>query len=200
MTMLRPSTTTTGPAASADGPVNVSPGAGPGNGELSVLGAPPLGSPSGIDPHTFRSVLRNYATTVAVVTASGPAGFTVTSFASVSLQPQLISFNIDRSSSSWPAVERASYLAIHLLKSGQEEIARRFATSGIDRFADRSLWRPGPYGLPLLHDTLALMICSITARVAAGDHAIVLGTPVSALQGHGEPLLYHRSRYTGLTP
>ncbi|WP_020524413.1 flavin reductase family protein [Catelliglobosispora koreensis] len=157
-------------------------------------------APTGIDPHTFRAVLRNQASSVTIVTAPGPAGLTVTSFTSVSLRPQLVSFIIGDTASARPAIESASYVAIHLLRAGQENVARVFATSGIDRFADQSLWRPGPYGLPMLHDALAVLICSVTGRLTVGDHIVVLGTPVSASQTPGEPLLYHRGSYTTLTP
>ena len=100
----------------------------------------------------FRSVLRHQATSVVVVTAAAypPVGFTATSFTSVSLQPPLVSFCVDLSSSSWPTVQRATYVGVHLLGEGQEELARRFATSGVDRFAEPTVWRSGPYGVPLI--------------------------------------------------
>lgn len=159
--------------------------------------------PLGIDPHDLRGLLRRHATTVTVVTAPGgdglpPVGFTVTSFTSVSLRPQLVSFCLDRASTSWPAVEQARHVAVHLLAAGQHTLARTFATSGIDRFADRSTWTPGPYGMPLLHGVLATLVCEVQARVPAGDHAIVLGTPVHARHGDGEPLLYHMGGYRRL--
>jgi flavin reductase (DIM6/NTAB) family NADH-FMN oxidoreductase RutF len=155
-------------------------------------------TPLGIDPHAFRGLLRQHASGVVVVTVPG-AGFTATSFTSVSLRPQLVSFALDRSSSSWPAVERSSHAAIHLLRSDQRELARTFATSGVDRFAAVS-WQPGPYGLRLLDRVLGLLVCEVAHRVEAGDHAIVLATPVRAEWGDGQPLLYHRGAYAELAP
>nr|WP_203913968.1 flavin reductase family protein [Rhizocola hellebori] len=154
----------------------------------------------GIDPHRFRSALRRHATTVTVVTAAGPppAGFTATSFTSVSLHPQLVAFSLDRASSSWPVVERAGHVAIHLLRAGQQGTARTFATSGIDRFAVHGRWRLGPYGLPLLENPLALLTCSVVQRVVAGDHVLVLCRPVAAEHGDGEPLLYHMGGYAAV--
>ena len=157
-------------------------------------------APTGIDPYLFRAVLQRHATTVTVVTAPGghgrpPAGFTATSFTSVSLHPQLVSFCLDTESTSWPAVEQARHVGIHLLRSGQRELARNFATSGIDRFSDTSAWLPGAYGLPMLRDVLATMVCEVVARVPAGDHAIVIGQPVFGRHHEGEPLLYHMGGY-----
>ncbi|MFJ8580087.1 flavin reductase family protein [Micromonospora sp. NPDC093277] len=153
-----------------------------------------------VDPDAFRALLRRQAASVAVVTAAGdpPVGFTATSFTSVSLRPPLVSFCLARSSSSWPTVAGARHVAVHLLGEGQREVARTFATSGIDRFAAHSGWRRGPYGVPLLDEPVAWLLCRVTQRVPAGDHAIVLAEPLSGHHGDGAPLLYHMGRYAAL--
>ncbi|MFC0528628.1 flavin reductase family protein [Phytohabitans kaempferiae] len=155
-----------------------------------------------LDADSFRTLLRRQAATVTVVTAPGspPVGFTATSFTSVSLRPPLVSFCLDRGSSSWPTVERAGHVAVHLLGEEQHEVARTFATSGIDRFAAHRGWRWGPYGVPLLDSPVAWLVCRVTQRVAAGDHAIVLAEPVQGQHaGGGAPLIYHMGRYASLT-
>jgi flavin reductase (DIM6/NTAB) family NADH-FMN oxidoreductase RutF len=158
---------------------------------------------TGIESHDFLALLRRQASTVTVVTASastgGPAaGFTATSFTSVSLRPQLVSFCVNQASSSWPTVRQTAHVGIHLLAAGQHELARTFAARGIDRFADLSTWRPGPYGVPQLNGVLATLICAVVDRVLVGDHAIVIGRPVSAQHRDGAPLLYHGGGYTEL--
>ncbi|NUT37594.1 MAG: flavin reductase family protein [Hamadaea sp.] len=153
-----------------------------------------------LDPDTFRSLLRRQAASVAVVTAAGdpPAGFTATSFTSVSLDPPLVSFALARSSSSWPTVVRAEHVAVHLLGEDQHDVARTFATSGIDRFATHSGWQPGPYGVPLLDEPVAWLLCRVAHRVPAGDHTIVLAEPLTGHHGEGAPLLYHMGAYAAL--
>ena len=147
----------------------------------------------------FRSVLRHQATSVVVVTAPAypPVGFTATSFTSVSLRPPLVSFCVDLGSSSWPAMQRATYVGVHLLSDGQEELARRFATSGVDRFAEPTRWRPGPYGVPLLTGVPAWLIGRVEDRMLAGDHAIVVVSPLFGDQTDGprRPLVYHMGHY-----
>jgi flavin reductase (DIM6/NTAB) family NADH-FMN oxidoreductase RutF len=157
-------------------------------------------TPAGLDADLFKGLLRRQASTVTVVTAQGerPAGFTATSFTSVSLHPPLVSFCVARTSSSWPIVARAEHLAVHLLAADQQDLARRFATSGIDRFASPTAWQPGPYDVPILHGTLAWLLCRVVDRVAAGDHAVVLAEPLLSRHGQGTPLLYHDGRYAGL--
>jgi flavin reductase (DIM6/NTAB) family NADH-FMN oxidoreductase RutF len=147
---------------------------------------------------SFRTLLRRHAATVTVVTAPGspPVGFTATSFTSVSLRPPLVSFCLDRGSSSWPTLAGASHVGVHLLGEGQQEIARTFATSGIDRFATHTDWRLGPHGVPLLTSPVAWLLCRVTERVTAGDHAIVLAEPVDGQHDDsGRPLVYHMGGY-----
>jgi flavin reductase (DIM6/NTAB) family NADH-FMN oxidoreductase RutF len=156
-----------------------------------------------VDVDLFRSLLRHQASTVTVVTAPGtpPAGFTATSFTSVSLRPPLVSFCLDRASSSWPVVAVADHVAVHLLAHRQRDLARTFATSGIDRFAAPTAWRPGPHGVPVLDGTLAWLVCRVVDRVAAGDHVVVLAEPLLAECGSTDsPLLYHQGRYACLAP
>src|SRR5213076_2587261 len=103
--------------------------------------------------------------------------------------------------SSWPVVAVAEHVAVHLLSHSQQELARTFATSGIDRFAAPTAWRPGPHGVPVLHGTLAWLVCRVVDRVVAGDHAVVLAEPLLARYDGGDsPLLYHQGRYACLAP
>jgi flavin reductase (DIM6/NTAB) family NADH-FMN oxidoreductase RutF len=147
-----------------------------------------------------RRLLRRQVKTVTIVTAAGvggPVGFTATSFTSVSLRPPMVSFCVDRESSSWPAMAAAGYVAVQFLAAGQAELARIFATPGNDRFT-AAAWRPGSYGVPLLDGAVAWLVCGIAERIPAGDHLIVLARPVAAASTEGAPLLYHDGRYASL--
>lgn len=160
---------------------------------------PTTQSSSNVDPDRFRALLRRQASTVTVVTAPGEptAGFTATSFTSVSLHPPLVSFCLGRTSSSWPTVARADHVAVHLLGLRQQELARTFATSGVDRFAGATEWHLGPYCVPILNGTLGWLLCRVVERVTAGDHTVVLAEPLLVEPGTaGAPLLYHDGRYT----
>ncbi|MGC5050929.1 flavin reductase family protein [Micromonospora sp. DT48] len=165
-----------------------------------------------VDPDLFRTLLRQQASTVTVVTAVARgtrpaclgdlgeplrAGFTATSFTSVSLDPPLVSFCLDVSSSSWPVLARAEHVAVHLLAANQTEAARVFATSGIDRFAAYPGWTSGPFGVPLLSGVLARLLCRVTHRVPAGDHSVVIAEPLALGEGvDGAPLIHHRGGFT----
>jgi flavin reductase (DIM6/NTAB) family NADH-FMN oxidoreductase RutF len=151
-----------------------------------------------VDAELFRALLRRHAAGVVVITAPGaarPAGFTATSFTSVSLAPPLVSFCLDRRSSSWPALEAADHVGVHVLTEAQEGVARRFATSGIDRFAEPLRWRRGAHRVPVVDGALAVLVCRVVERVHAGDHAIVLAEPIHGEHSDGAPLVYHDGRY-----
>lgn len=166
----------------------------PEHGGVSVAAGGPVAADD------VRRLLRRYATTVTVVTAvvdRDPVGFTATSFTSVSLCPPLFSFCLHLSSSCWPAFAAAEHVGVHLLAAEQSDVARTFATRGIDRFAS-TRWRPGPYDVPLVEGALAWMVGRVTARITAGDHAIVLAEPLAGEHAEGRPLLYHDGRYTAL--
>ena len=86
---------------------------------------------------------------------------------------------------------------MHLLASRQQEIAQIFATSGIDRFSAHPGWTTGPFGVPLIGDALAVLLCRVVRRIEAGDHTILLGEPLALGAGEdGDPLLHHGGRYT----
>jgi flavin reductase (DIM6/NTAB) family NADH-FMN oxidoreductase RutF len=150
-----------------------------------------------VDAETFRHALSRHAAGVVIVTLPGPAGLTVTSFSSASLDPPLVSFYIGHGSSNWPAVRSAGHFAVNLMGHGQEEVATRFARKGADRFGPATRWRPGPGGLPLLAGATTHLICARHTLVTVGDHELVVGQVTHAIIGTGAPpLLHHQGQFT----
>ncbi|RVX39706.1 flavin reductase (DIM6/NTAB) family NADH-FMN oxidoreductase RutF [Nonomuraea polychroma] len=147
----------------------------------------------------FRQALAVHASGVVVITAQSdgiPVGLTATSFSSVSLEPPLVSFYVDRSSTTWPQLGAADHFAVNILASDQAELAARFARKSIDRFAAPTRWRPGPLGAPLLQDVSAHLICLPYERAEVGDHLLVVGLVAEAdVLSPGRPLLYHQGRF-----
>ena len=84
-----------------------------------------------MDPSAFRAVLGRYATGVAVVTARGPegvpVGLTVNSFTSVSLDPPLVLFCLDRQAGSGPAFAATDCFAVNILGTDHARVSSRFA-------------------------------------------------------------------------
>jgi 3-hydroxy-9,10-secoandrosta-1,3,5(10)-triene-9,17-dione monooxygenase reductase component len=154
---------------------------------------------SSFDEAKFRQVLGHYPTGVVVVTAMAadgePAGLAIGSFTSVSLDPPLVAFFPDKSSSSWPRIESAGTFCVNILGEDQEDVCRVFASKGTDKFASIG-WRPGRTGAPVINDVIAWIECEIERIDDAGDHWIVLGRVVDLEVGHsGGPLLFFRGGY-----
>ncbi|SES27354.1 NADH-FMN oxidoreductase RutF, flavin reductase (DIM6/NTAB) family [Streptomyces qinglanensis] len=178
-----------------------------------------------VDPAHFRRVLGGFASGVTVVTAPaapdpgertparassaaetggtpGPAGFACQSFASLSLDPPLVSFMVGRTSTSWPRIARAGVFCVNVLAADQGELCRAFAVSGADKFAGVS-HRPAPVtGSPLLAGVAAWIDCEIHAVHTGGDHLIVVGRvrALDAAEDAGDPLVFHRGRLGTFAP
>jgi flavin reductase (DIM6/NTAB) family NADH-FMN oxidoreductase RutF len=152
-------------------------------------------APTRPDPTLFRQVFRRHAAGVAVVTTDagrGAAGVTVTSLASLSAEPPLLSFSISAAASVWPHLRDADTAVVHLLGGGHTELARTFATSGIDRFGAPTRWRRLPTGEPVLDGAAAWLRIGIEHRHPAGGAHLVIGRVISGeLSDAGAPLLYH---------
>ena len=129
-----------------------------------------------VDADLFRNLLRRHAAAVVVITAPGeaPAGFTATSFTSVSLDPPLVAFMPQKTSGTFELLRTATSFCVNVLSADQEKLCRRFATSGADKF-DGETWEPAPSGAPVLSDVVAWIDCSYESIVEAGDHYIVIG-------------------------
>jgi flavin reductase (DIM6/NTAB) family NADH-FMN oxidoreductase RutF len=155
-----------------------------------------------IDTDAFRTALGCYPTGVAVVTARGPAGervgMTANSFTSVSLDPPLVSFCLDRASVWFEVFRAAGHFAVNVLREGDEEISRRFALLEAASWDDlaTTTWRTG---CPILEDALAALECRVRDRHAAGDHVILVGEVLAfSAASDGAPLAFFRGGYRRL--
>ncbi|GES04357.1 flavin-dependent reductase [Acrocarpospora corrugata] len=152
----------------------------------------------------FRQALGAHAAGVVVVTAfpdGQPVGLTATSFTSVSLTPPLVSFYVDRASTTWPDLSRADYFAVNVLSGDQADLATRFARKGIDRFAAPTRWTPGPADVPLLADVSGHLVCQAHTTADVGDHILVVGLVITpSARPDADPLLYHQGRFGNFHP
>nr|WP_128862724.1 flavin reductase family protein [Streptomyces sp. HB202] len=156
-----------------------------------------------IAPADFRRVLGNFASGVTVVTArdaDGPTGFACQSFASLSLDPPLVTFMVARTSTTWPRIARAGVFCVNILGAEQGALCRGFAVSGADKFAGVAYGEAPATGSPLLDSVPAWIDCRVHAVHTGGDHLIVVGR-VEALgaEEEGEPLLFHRGAFGRLS-
>jgi flavin reductase (DIM6/NTAB) family NADH-FMN oxidoreductase RutF len=161
-----------------------------------------------VDPARYREVIGSFATGVAIVTAhddDGPAGLTTNAVTSLSLDPLLLLVCFDNGSRTLPIVEAAGRFAVNVLHSGQEELARVFASKRIAEEKFEAATHTVAHGVPVLDDALAWIACDLESLTPAGDHSIGIGrvTHMSADDGPGagaEPLLFFRGGFGRLAP
>jgi len=156
------------------------------------------------DSLTFRRALGCFATGVTVVTARDAAGrnrgITINSFSSVSLDPPLILFCLDKETPSFASYCEAERFAVNVLRAEQHALSIRFATAAADKWngVEYDLW---PGDLPVLRGCLATLACRQEQVYDGGDHLIVVGRVERlATAGAGDPLIYFRSDYRSVGP
>jgi 3-hydroxy-9,10-secoandrosta-1,3,5(10)-triene-9,17-dione monooxygenase reductase component len=125
-------------------------------------------------------------------------GVTANSFNSVSLDPPMVLWSLARTAASGPAFTQAGAFAVHVLGAHQEELSRRFATRGQDKFAGLTLERGGG-GVPLLQDCSARFECRTAFQYDGGDHIIFVGEVLSFAHSDTRPLAYHGGQYAVTT-
>jgi flavin reductase (DIM6/NTAB) family NADH-FMN oxidoreductase RutF len=154
-----------------------------------------------IDDRSFRKALGCFASGVTVVSGrdeqGAPVGVTVSAFSSVSLNPPLVLFCLDKRNKSLEAFRDAPF-AINVLREDQRQVSIQFASKGDDK------WKGIEHtinadGVPLVDNSLAHLECVPHQVVDGGDHLIVIGRVVRLnQQTGGQPLVYFRGAYANL--
>lgn len=157
-----------------------------------------------IDPVAFREVLGHFPTGVVVIAGidqdGAPAGMAVGSFTSVSLNPPLVAFLPDRSSTSWPKIASSGKFCVNILSAEQETVCRAFATRGGDKFASLT-WKPAPSGSPIIEGVVGWIDCDVDQVHEAGDHWIVVGAVRDLdIVDPTLPLVFFRGGYGHFSP
>ena len=148
----------------------------------------------------LKQAMRIYPQGVTVVTtdSGGPKGLTVSSFASVSLDPPLVLVSIARSSSMHDMLKDAKAYAVNFLADDQKSVSDRFAgrTHAKDRFEGIKFVK-GTTGSPIISGARAVLECKSWRVYEGGDHSILVGEVVSARTLNPKrPLVYYSQQYT----
>lgn len=155
-----------------------------------------------IDPMTYRQVLGHFPTGVTVITGAAdgkPVGFTIGSFASVSLDPPLVGFLPMVTSDRWAKIAETGSFCVNVLGADQGDLCWQFAKGSIEHPFEGVDWTPSAHtGSPILAGAIAWMDCTIEQVVDAGDHYFVMGRLVALhhveADAHPVPLLFYRGK------
>ncbi|AOS98309.1 p-hydroxyphenylacetate 3-hydroxylase, reductase component [Microbulbifer aggregans] len=151
-----------------------------------------------VEPLQLRQVFGQFATGVTIVTTGSETGeavgMTVSSFNTVSLEPPLILWCIDKKTGCFEAFNHCEHFAIHVLSQEQEALSSLFARRGVEKFSSLD-HHFSEHGVPLLHEYCARLQCTLTARHEGGDHLIMVGRVDTMHTQDRSPLIFHRGHY-----
>jgi flavin reductase (DIM6/NTAB) family NADH-FMN oxidoreductase RutF len=154
-----------------------------------------------IEKNELRRVMGHFATGITVITTHNDAGqihgLTANAFTSVSLVPPLCLICVDKKADSYASFEESKVFTVNFLADNQEDISRRFAVSGGDKFSGTA-YRMGANGAPILDGTLGHLECKLISVYDGGDHTIYIGEVEEAETREGKPLLFYRGGYRTL--
>jgi flavin reductase (DIM6/NTAB) family NADH-FMN oxidoreductase RutF len=154
-----------------------------------------------MDAQELRRVMGHFATGVTIITTRDkdgtPQGLTANAFMSLSLNPPLILISVDKGAQCYSCFEPQTGFTVNFLGEDHEEISKRFATKGIDKFAGLK-WQEGCNGAAIIDGVIGYIECRITQCHDGGDHTIVVGEVVNASATGERPLLFFKGKYQRL--
>ena len=142
-----------------------------------------------IGKNELRTVMGHFATGVTIITTFNREGtlhgLTANAFTSLSLVPPLCIICVDKKAESYASFEESKVFTVNILRDDQEELSRKFAVSGGDKFTGVA-YKPGGNGAPILDHVIAWLECKLTAAYDGGDHTIYVGEIEEAANPRGQ--------------
>lgn len=158
-----------------------------------------------MEKNFFREICGNFVTGITIITSKkedgSATGFTANSFTSVSLDPALVLFCLNKEAHSSAFFSIGSNVGISILSEEQMELSNRFSNPNLnaaERFERVNLISKAT--APVLKDCIAWLEGSVTSKVDGGDHWVYI---CKVIQGGAEkntssPLLYAKGSYNFL--
>ena len=144
-----------------------------------------------------------FATGIAVVTTRYRGvdfGMTCNSFNTVSLDPAMVLWSIQKNASSHEAFTQSDGYTVSILEAGQKPVADRFTRGTQDeRFAGLSVHRLDS-ARTVIDGAVAWFDCALDTVVPAGDHDVLIGRVLEFESNEETPLVYLRGKFTGFAP
>ncbi len=154
-----------------------------------------------LSPTSLREAFGHFPSGVIAIAADiggTRVGLAASTFVPVSLDPPLVSFCVQNSSTTWPTLVDAPFLGISVLGESHDEAARTLAAKTGDRFAGLET-TSSERGAVFIHGTSVWLESAIEQQIPAGDHVIVV-LRVNAITVHEDvpPIVFHRSTFRKL--
>ena len=145
---------------------------------------------------SLRDVMRTFPQGVVVVTAEGeegPRAITVSSFTSVSLDPDLVLICIMKESRAHDAIASGKFV-VNVLAENQGAVSDHFASPKLS-----SEEQFDGYTFPKIAGCVGYLHCLVVGETAQGTHTVFFGRVERAeLGSEGKPLVFCSREYWGL--
>jgi flavin reductase (DIM6/NTAB) family NADH-FMN oxidoreductase RutF len=158
-----------------------------------------------LDSEELRHALRGWTTGVAVVTSIHEGqqyGMTINSFASVSLEPPVVSATLKQLTRTHDLVVKSGMFAVTVLTSRQKDLSDLFAgkfpnvTNRFEGLKTEKLL----IDAPILENGIAYFNCRVMNSIPVGENTLFIAEVIAArAAGAGEPLVYHNREFWKLT-
>lgn len=151
------------------------------------------------DKNDFRLCMGHFATGITVITTNTsenkPCGMTVNSFSSLSLEPPLILFSVDKKASNYDNLTSCREFAVSILAESQKNISSTFANPSSINWHEIS-YKDGKNGSPIINGCLAYIECLNENLYEGGDHTIIIGRVTDMqIAPQEQPLIYFKGKY-----
>ena len=157
-------------------------------------------TPGRIDSDRYRAVMRHLPTGVAAICSTDPVhraqnGMIVGTFASLSMEPALVTFSVMHSSTSWPKIAEAGPSASACSPRTSSRSAGRSRRRA--RTSSAPLTGPNPSGAPRTSTApWPGSTAGFEQQFTAGDHLVVIASVLDMTPGEGTPpLIFHGGRF-----
>jgi flavin reductase (DIM6/NTAB) family NADH-FMN oxidoreductase RutF len=160
-----------------------------------------VSTPDKLTPSSLREAFGHFPSgviAIAAVVNGVREGLAASTFVPVSLDPPLVSFCVQNTSTTWPKLKNVRALGISVLGESHDDAVRTLAAKTGDRFAGLETVS-NSRGAVFIQGTGVWLESAIEQLIPAGDHTIVV-LRVSDVQVDPDiaPIVFHRSVFRRL--
>ena len=149
----------------------------------------------------LRNIFSKFATGVTAVTFKSSnglnLGITVNSYTSLSLDPPLILWCLDKDSDLYEEITNLDNYIINFLSEDQRDLANSLAQKN-DHILNQEQFISIDHGL-VIKDSIGWLSCSRNQTIDSGDHSILIANVNDSKISEGYPLLFWGSEYRSLS-
>jgi flavin reductase (DIM6/NTAB) family NADH-FMN oxidoreductase RutF len=156
---------------------------------------------SEVDPQALKGALRQLAGGVSIITTGVDherTGATVTSATALSVHPPRMLVSLNKTSSTWPVLQKHGTFAVNVAGARHEQLANQFAGVGGLKGAERyngADWTSLVSGAPVLADAVAAIDCELEEAIERHSHVIIIGRVLAVRSNEGVSLAYVDGAY-----